>query len=268
MKQSRIAIIAILMTAFASQVSAQESVVVEMAPVSVSFPTAVLERPFTTPAGVGEISAGMNFGHHFDANQKVVPDMASLSRVSAKFGLTDSLEIGVAWNGFQIPRVNWDKAITFNAGYFLFANQYAAAMASVDVPVHFESGVVRNVKFAMPTAFGIVKNLSLLVFYDSLVDFKFANDVYEASFNLPAKLTLQATPRLALGISTTLAELSLGSVHGQHFFWQGAPLKLHGLYAITNAFDIVADVGVGQVARPHQSFGFTLGLNYRLGNLG
>lgn len=232
-----------------------------------AYPTALNKRPFTLPQGSVEASGEMKFQNFAAQANAVAPDIASLNSLGVKVGVTDDLTLGLSWGGFQIPKMNPAQSITAGVGYFVGANKYFATMVSLDVPFHFHSDVVRNVTFAAPTVFGIAKDVSILAFYYDLVDFHFANKTYSASFKAPVKLGYQATDRLALGISTNLATFKVGSSNEQSYFWQGAPVEVHGLYAITNAFDVVADVGFGDVAKPKDSFAFKIGLNYRLGIL-
>jgi hypothetical protein len=269
MKLSKIAIFAISMSVFSlAQISFADDQVQTRAEVtSNAFPTAVIKRPFTPPQGSLEVSGAMKFGNHTGDAGAVAPDMASLSSLSARFGLTDDLSVGVSWDGFLIPKMNPTKSFTAGLGFFVGANKFAATMVSVDVPVHFNSDAVRNVRFAAPTAFGIAPNVSILAFYDGLVDFRFAGKKYEASFNLPIKVGYQATEKLWVDASTNLATFEVGSQKGHNYIWQKAPVKVRGLYAITNSFDVVADVGFDNVVKPKETFAFTLGLNYRIGVL-
>lgn len=269
MKLSKIAIFAISMSAFSlTQIAFADEQIESKADVkSSAYPSALIKRPFTLPQGSFEVSGAMKFGNHRDDSGAVANDMASLNSLSARVGLTDDLQFAVSWNGFQIPKMNPTKSVNAGLGYFVGANRFFATMVSVDVPLHFNSDVVRNVQFAATTAFGVTKDISILAFYDNLVDFRFAGKKYEASFNLPIKVGYQATDSLWLDVSTTLATFQVGSSKEHSYIWQAAPVKVRGLYAITNAFDVVADVGFDNVVKPKDSFAFTLGLNYRIGIL-
>lgn len=236
-----------------------------------AFPTALLARPFTLPAGTAEIGGRMKLGVHQDAAGKTAPDLVSLNSLSLGVGVTDDLQLGLSWGGFQIPNVKPAQGIDINAGYFLFANKWAAAMASLNVPFHFNSDVVNNVTFAMPTAFGVVQNVSILAFYDSLIDFGFGkkdgNRKLNASFSLPIKLGYQATPNLWVDVSTRLAKFEVQTGKDHSYFWKSAPIKVRGFYAITNAFDVVADAGFDDVFNAKDTFAVVLGIQYRMGNL-
>jgi hypothetical protein len=247
-----------------SQEAAEE---VQPTVTSSAYPTALLQRPFTLPAGTAEVGGKMKLGAHYDENGKTASDIVSLDWVSVGVGVTDDLQFGINWSGFQIPKLNPSRSLGLNAGYFLFANKVAAAMLSLDVPVYFNQSVFRNVTLAMPTAFGIVKNVSLITFYDSLVDVNFSSGKYGVSFNLPLKVGYQVTPNLWLDVSTRVAKFDLGVRTKTSYFWKSAPVKLRGFYAINNAFDVVADVGFDDAFKPTDTFAVVLGLQYRMGNL-
>jgi|GEM_PF-3687240 len=270
MKLFKIAMFAISMSAFSlAQIAFADDQLQTIADdTSHAYPTALNKRPFTLPQGSVEASGDMKF-QNFAAETvgAVAPDIASLNSLGVKVGVTDDLTFGLSWGGFQIPKMNPAKSINTGIGYFVGANKYFATMVSLDVPFHFEADVVHNVSFAAPTVFGIVKDVSVLAFYDGLVDFHFANKSYSASFNLPVKLGYQATDRLALDVSTTLATFHVGGAKDHSYIWQAAPVNVGALYAITNAFDVVGRVGFSDVAKPKDSFAFTLGLNYRIGIL-
>lgn len=252
-----------------AQVSYSQEASEEARPVvkSTAYPTALLQRPFTLPQGTAEVGGKMKLGAHYDENGKSASDLVSLDWVSVGVGVTNDLQFGLNWSGFQIPKLNPSKSLGLNAGYFLFANNVAASMLSLDVPVYFTQSAFRNVTLSMPTAFGIVKNVSLLAFYDSLIDVNFSSGKYGVSFNLPVKVGYQVTPNLWLDISTRLAKFDLGVRAKTNYFWKSAPVKLRGFYAINNAFDVVADVGFDDAFKPTDTFAVVLGLQYRMGNL-
>jgi hypothetical protein len=278
MKLSRISLFAISMSVFSSSQIAfsQESVEAKAGPSSSAYSTALIERPFTLPGGTAEISGKMKFGNFSRTGDVVAPDMVSVDRIAMSVGITDRVQFGASWSGFQIPNVKntIHRSANANLGVFLGATNWFASMASVDAPLNFNNvksarDVFSSVSFSMPTAFGIgVKNLSFLAFYDGLVDFRFADKKYEASFNLPIKVGYQATRSLWVDLSTNIAKFEIGSDKAHSYIWKKAPLNFKALYAITNVFDVVADIGVDDVTKPKESFAFTLGVNYRVGNFG
>src|SRR3989442_10513538 len=104
MKLSKIAIFAISMSAFSlAQIAfSAEELETKADDTTLAYPTALNKRPFTLPQGSVEASGDMKFGNHAEESGAVAPDMASLNSLGVKVGITDDLQFGLSWNGFQI----------------------------------------------------------------------------------------------------------------------------------------------------------------------
>lgn len=226
--------------------------------VASSYPTAVNKRPFTLPAYTAEFGGDMKVG--------TTSDSLAVDYVHLNYGVTDDFQLGLSWFGFEIPKLNPTRSLNANAGYFLFATDYAASMASLEVPFHFDSQVVRNVSFAMPTVFPIVGDFSILAFYSGLLDFNFNEGVVRTSMSLPIAFCYQVDSRLALDLSSQLAKFEFSDRENSYFF-NRAPLRLKGLYSVTNAFDVFASTGFDDVFNAKDTFTVTFGAQVRIGYL-
>lgn len=268
MKQSRIALIAISMSVFSYASFADTIEVKADVQVAKPYPTALIERPFTLPAGTIEVGTTFHF-KEFAKGDKFNDQFASISRLSAAFGITDDFTVGLSWSGMQLHKeMKPTQSLSLGLGYFIGANDWFATMASLDVPVHFERRPVRNVSFALPTAFNVgVKNVSVLAFYDSLVDFRFGRAT-EATFNLPLRVGYQVTSSLWLDASTTIARFETGAGLSNKYVWKEPEVRLRGLYAFTNDFDAILEAGFADATKPKETFAVSLGINYRHGLLG
>lgn len=257
--QMNIISLVLSVSALSSAALSQESIEAKATALPQSYPTAVSQRPFTLPSGMVELGGKMRLATGAD---KLAFDFAHLS-----VGVTNDWQVGLSWLGFQIPKLNVAQSVNVSTGYFLFANNFAASMAYLEVPVHFSKDAIRNITFAMPTAIPVVKNVSVVAFYDSLVDFGFGNGKYSASFNLPIALSYQATPHLALEVSSRLAKFEVATGNDHTYFWNSMPARVKGLYAVNNAFDVVASLGFDDVRNAKGTFSVVMGAQFRVGNL-
>lgn len=224
-----------------------------------AYSTSVSQRPFTLPAGVGEVGGKIKLSSDKNA--------VALDFVHLSLGVTNDLQLGLSWGGIQFPALSPATSLNVSAGYSLFANDWIASMASLEVPFHFEDQNIRNVSFAMPTVFPIIKGLSIVGFYDSLLNFQFHDRIYKVSVNLPIAVAYQATQNFALDVSTRIAKFDIGALMNQTYIWDSLPVRVKALYAFTNAFDIVGTVGFADAFSPKDTFSVTLGAQFRIGDL-
>lgn len=247
----------------------KETVRPEASKASNTYPTAVLSRPFTMPSNSFETTLKFKTGSHGAKDEAFY----SLNTLSAGYGVTDDLELGLSWDGMKMDNLAFGNlqatpSVSLNAGYFLYAIPYVAAMASLSIPFHFDSEVVKSTSFAMPTSFSIIKSkLSFLTFYYDTVKIHWRDNgdkkQYTVDFRFPLKLSYQATSNFFAGISTEIAALSTDGKHSH--IGQTTPLYLNATYAVTRAFDIVAQTGFDNVQDWRNSFSFVAGVTYRFG---
>lgn len=261
MTRSQINIISLAFSVFAlsTMAFAQEKLEVTATVATHAYPTAVSQRPFTLPSGMVELGGKMKLGTSRDT---LALDFAHLN-----VGITNDTQIGLSWFGFQIPKFDLSQSLNVSVGHFLFANDWAASMAYLEVPIHFNKNAIRNISFAMPTAIPVVKNVSVIAFYDSLVDFGFNKGNYSASFNLPVALSYQVTPNIALEVSSRLAKFEVATGNNNTYFWNSMPARVKGLYAVNNGFDVVASAGFDDAFNAKESFSVMMGAQFRVGNL-
>ena len=249
----------------------KESIKLQVAKPAHRYSTAVMSRPFTMPTNSFETTLKLKTGAHGEKDSAFY----SLNNLSLKYGVTNDFEMELGWNGMRadsmaLHNFKADPSVSLSLNYFLFAVPHVAAMASLSTPFHFDNEVVKTTSFAMPTAFTVIKNkVGFLAFYHDTVVIHWRDSAnkkqYTVDFNFPLKLSYQATDNFIAGISTEFGSLSTDGKHSH--IGQTTPLHLSATYAITRAFDVVAQTGFDNVQDWRNSFSFIAGVTYRFGDI-
>ncbi len=220
------------------------------------YPLQMLERPFTMPKNAFE--------------SELLFKNSAVGIMSANYGITNDLQLGLSWNGMSTKEVESgkkivpDMSLSINAAYFTFGTRWAAGMVTASMPLHFESNTFQSVSFAAPLSIPIVRHhLGLFLFYYDSVVFNW-KDGFFAEFNLPLRLNWQATERLYLKLGTNLATLSTNGNHN-HLI-KTSPLTLEGLFAVTKNVDILGSFGFPDVQHA-ENMVMMLGVAFRGGAL-
>lgn len=247
----------------------EETVKLETSKPSNRYPTAVFSRPFTIPANAFEAALTLKTGSHGTSDTAFY----SVNSLSFGYGVTNDLEIGLSWDGIKFDNLaganlKANPSVSLNAGYFLYAIPRVAAMTSLSIPLYFDNEVIKTTSFAMPTSFSIIKGkLAFLTFYYDTIKIHWRDSEdkkqFTADFRFPLKLSYQATNNFFVGISTEIGALSTDGQHSH--IGKTTPLYLSATYAITRAFDIVAQTGFNNAQDWRNSFSFVAGVTYRFG---
>lgn len=239
------------------------------------FPTSILSRPFTMPRNSFESKINFKAGSHVDPSS-----LYSLSNLSLDYGITEDFQLGLSWNGVETTnsfnKFSTDNSLTLNAGYFLFAVPYAAAMATLSIPFHFDNQVIKTTSFAMPTAVTAVKNkLSFLFFYYDTVKVYWrtipntnpenVKNQFTVDFALPVQLGYQATESFNIALSTNIATLSTDGKHDHP--GKTIPIHLNLTYAVNSFLDLTGKLSLDNAYDAANTFSFTAGVVYRFGML-
>ncbi|MDA0712882.1 MAG: hypothetical protein O2897_02720 [bacterium] len=237
------------------------------------YPTSIMSRPFTMPQNSFEAKINFKAGSHSDPSS-----LYSINKLSLDYGIINDFQIGLSWDGLEtnnkFNKLNADKPLSLNAGYFLFAIPHAAAMATLSVPFHFDNEVVKTTSFAMPTAVTVVKNkLSFLFFYYDSVKVYWrtipnsnplkVKNQYTVDFTLPVKLGYQATDSLNIALSTNIATLNTDGKHDH--LGKTIPLHLDLTYAVNSFIDVTGKLSLENAYDAPNTFSFTAGVAYRFG---
>ncbi|MES2504081.1 MAG: hypothetical protein V4534_04300 [Myxococcota bacterium] len=216
-----------------------------------SYPTQMLDRPFTLPQNSFE--SGVKFNN------------AQVGVLKTDYGITDDFQIGLSWGGMATQEdMKPDMKMNINLGYFLFTSPYASGMLNASMPFYFESAVTQSASFALTTSVPLIRgHLGMLLFYDDLVALDWSKG-FHASFNLPVRLNWQATSQLYLKLGTSVANLRTTGEH-DHLF-NKTPLELSALFAVTPFVDIVGSVSFPKLQQPNDVV-MMIGFDIRGGSL-
>lgn len=257
---------AILFVSFTahSEVIAEVSDKVELS-AKPAFPVAMSERPFTIPQGAFQFDTGISGGLEKEELG---------SRVSAAFGINDDFQVDISWDGMNWMDLKPSESMSLSAAYYIGATPFSATLLIVSMPFAFgEDNIVNSMSFHALTAFGLGGGFSIMAL-DELVDFHFRPEsnsdpewkgVY-ADFNVPVKLTYQATENIYLGLKTSLA--SFHTNKEQEYIWDRTPVAASMVYSFNNAIDIETTVGFSDVQRADKTFNASIGFSFRGGALG
>lgn len=212
----------------------------------------VFERPFTMPQ------------NSFESTLMFSNDKMML--LGADYGITDDIQLGLGWDGFETVRTNNiapTQSIAVNAAAFLFSTRYASSMATVSMPLHFDKMAVQSVSLGVPTYVPVVRGRLNLVFLENLIELKWL-DRASADFKFETRVSWQATRSLCLNLITSPAILSTSGNH-THLI-DVTPLKFKALYAITPMIDVFGSVGFDNIQNA-AGFSGMLGVGFRGGDI-
>ena len=228
------------------------------------FPVAISSRPFTLPAGSFEVATSLGGS---------LSDKSMGSDLRLSLGINDDLQLDVTYGGMSWMDVTPTQSMSVGVGYFTYANDFMASMASLSVPLDFGADhVAQSVSFAAFTVFGLGNGFGIHAFYENLVDFHFRPATHGdaewtgmyADFNLPVRLAYQASDEVYLGLSTNLATLHTNKA--QEYIWDVTPIKLAAAYSFSNAVDLGVWVGFTDV-KDANTFNGGIGFSVRGGAL-
>jgi hypothetical protein len=225
------------------------------------YPTSILARPFTLP--VNSFEAGIKF----KAGTTATDSFYSLNSLELKYGITNDFEAGLSWSGLHFSKPTDEHSVSLNLGYFLFANRFAAGMAALSVPFHFNGDVFRSATLAAPTSITLIRQtLTLMVLHGDLAKLNYSSkDGVSAEFAFPFQVAFQAHPNWYFNIETQLGRVK--TVGGHEHLLNKTPLHAKALFAINNGLDVVAVAGFDDTQKASETFSVVLGLSFRGGAL-
>lgn len=220
------------------------------------YPTQLITRPLTAPQQMAEITASYDrvvfLG--FDSNGV---------GVSGRYGINNKLEVNVATGLRLNPNGGWNEGIAVGAGYSLLDTDGFDVAARIDVPLNFGGGDVLNqVALSAPLRWQLAPKIALRA-GDGLLSIYPGDNTYTTlTGNIAGEY--QVNEKLAVGLGTELFSFQLtGDGDFTRTVADAVPLRLYGLYAISQAIDVFARVtslDVGEAGDFHQ---LSVGANVR-----
>lgn len=220
------------------------------------YPTQVITRPLTAPQQMAEITAS------YDRLVFLGMDSNGVG-VSGRYGIDNKLEVSVATGLRLNPNGGWNEAISVGAAYSLLDTNGLDLAARLDAPLNFGGGDVLNqVTISTPLRWQAAPKIALRA-GDGLLSIFPGDDTYTTlTGNVAGEY--QVNDKLALGLGTELFQLQLtGDGDYTRTVADALPLRIYGLYAVSQAIDVFARVtsmDVGEAGNFHQ---LSVGANVR-----
>ncbi len=228
------------------------------------FPIQDSRRPFTLPQGV--IGATIGF------SLKDTKDKVMNLNTSAKAGITDKLELALAWGGLNFNAFNASKDLTIGFNYFTFAAGPVANMVGISAPLDFgRDQVLRTLHVHAPLAFSIIPNkMGISVFGD---DFMVLQVRPDAGFSMavPVRYSVQVGDHFNFSASTHLATANFkmkddaGKLKSHTTIWSKPEITLGALFAINEYCDLTLSTGFSNLRKPLETFTVGVGFAVRAG---
>lgn len=223
-----------------------------------SYPTRLVDRPLTLPAGMFQIGAQV-------ANTHAAGNAQSLP-IALSYGITNDWEVGVG-SGFIInPDADWGRNIDVGTRYKLLDTTDLDVAASVLVPLTFRSGadnlntivVGPLTRYVLSDQFFVLGGADLLPVT--------INPSFALAANLAPALGFQATDQLAVLLGTNLIHLKLAgdSESTSIIFRDTIPVSVSGLYALSGMLDLLASFRVPDAKNFGDAWAVSVGANVRL----
>ncbi len=246
-----VALTSLSQLAFANEpVAGSVEAVAEKVPASSKeYPLTPWDRPSFLPRSAFEVSAGVK------ANKL---NAASLEgTIGLSYGLTDRLQLDLTYSGTEFTRKGSEfkagRTLTIEATTGVWSNDFMSLKVGAALPVNFDKEVVSETSFNMPLSFVPFDRFAIKTIHDEFIKLKY-NDKkdnettgkFGAEINVPLKVGYQVGDRLWLEASTKLASLNIGGAQGlagSTYIGKHNPVKVKGIVAVTNWFDVDASAG-------------------------
>lgn len=252
-----------------------------------TWPKAYVDRPQSAAKGMIEITPQFVFARSTttDTAGNSSSSNATSINLGGRYGVTDKIEVLAAFNRIILspsPGSGGDRvkgSLIGGLGIGLAKGKFDAEVkAAINYDLLFKTAVLFagvDVRYHLGPKMwiGTPVNEPGLVLTVKGIDVPVVGSIKPMFFTLPLAFAFQATPELALQVDTEILTIGLndaGKPGGKSvaFFSQdefgGIPLRLDGIYAISNKMDGIVTLDLGDLKNAGDALGITAGVNIRM----
>lgn len=223
-----------------------------------SYPMELIFRPLTLVKGMIEVRGSLEILRFFDTTSIGLA-------LSAGYGITDKLEVGVG-SGFNIdPDAGWGEFLSLYGAFSVIDQDKLDVAPSVSTSLSFVEGgdTFTGLTIGANTRFLINDKIFVRGGQD-LINLNL-NPETGARLNLNVGGGFQVNPNLAVTLDLALASVKLfGDAEADTTFFDPLGITLSGLYAINNKLDVYLKIALPSISDAGDYQQFSIGANFRI----
>lgn len=222
-----------------------------------SYPTEIIARPLTLPAGMLALTGSVQRAAFFGAS-------ATGLSLGAGYGVSQELEVSLNTGLGIAPDVAWGKRLVLGVGYTVMDTTALDIAIRLGVPLGFAKGgkLLNVIALGVDTRLQLTPKIALRAGQDL---FRVHLDPNFTTVNGNVGIEFQASPQFGIGLSTQLFSVQLtGDGDFTNTIVDAIPFRLYGVFAVSHALDIFASfssVDTGSLGDFNET---SVGVNFRL----
>ena len=226
-----------------------------------SYPTELIFRPLTLPAGMAEVTPDISYAQ-IDFGLGSV-DATALG-LFARYGVTDQLEVGLATSLLVDPEFEWGESLIVRGAFSVYDTEMIDIAPALTVPLSFADGedVLPGIILGADTRILLNEMLFVLV-GQNLLPIGFDPSAVNIDVNLAGGV--QITPQVAALLTTQPLSLAVsGDGNETTHYGDFIPIGLQGLFAINHQVDAFLRADFPSIEDAGDFFILSAGANVRL----
>lgn len=222
------------------------------------WPLAIIERPLTLRRGLIRVQGDLGFAQvtTVDAAGEASTDTAIGLTLSGGYGLSDQLEVGIAY-GLSLRDFEAKGPLTLLAAFQLADGDFKAAVnAAFSYNLATEIGTLSG---GLAAQYNVTSELSLFTPGQQLSTVVITEAESSAvSLALPLGIGLQAAPQIFAYAQSTIASINLSDETGSNIFEDAINVVIGAFYSPSSEVDLGAAIVIPDVDNAADTIAFVI----------